>query len=235
MIASVTNVGLTGFPSPTTVPVTKLELILSTLVCGRHWYTTIPSMATWTSWAPAPTSVHAFSIAERLELAGISIMIAAYVDEDGAGSLFGTQYYHDLESTEMGQASARLGAGIAGLLAEHFLGVPALHHVSAMPAAALAFATGQRPDYVGRDKDEQWVVVEAKGRTLDTVGPAAITRWKNQAAVITSIMGSTPVCCAASIALLRTGPLPIHAHFEDPAPTDDGVALDEIDVLRLGP
>jgi hypothetical protein len=208
-----------------------LEFLLHGLIAGKHWLVKLPGPKS--SWTLPPPSAFAYSQDERTELAGLFLMLAAYTCTDQHGHVCTTGYYHALEQTEKGQASARLGVAITSLLAWRFLDVPALHHVQPIVDWTNLPKGGKRPDFLGQDLGLAWHVFESKGTALDSAGHK-VSEGKQQAAVVTSVLGGSPASRSVSVGLLRTSANPIHAHLEDPPPDNDQrLVLDDIDQAAL--
>lgn len=213
-----------GFGTPaTTQPLaaSRLELLLHALVAGKHWLVALPPLPGGGSWTLPPPVATAFSREERLELAGLFLMLAAYTDTDTAGNVCSTTYYHSLETTEKAQASARLGVAGTSLLASKLLGVPALHHVASIFAwLGMPGGGNVRPDFAGQDTALNWVVLESKGSARNTAPNQFVADAKMQATAVATVLGSPVASSVASVTMLRTVAGPIHAHVEDP-PVDE--------------
>lgn len=242
MIQAVTEAGFGGPPVTAPLAATHLELLLHGLVTGKHWLVSLPPPFAGGGWTLPPIAASAFSLEERLEFSGLFLMLAAYTTTDGAGDVCTTPYYHQLETTEMGQASARLGVAGTSLFAWRLLDVPALHHVRSI-MGWLGMTSTLRPDFVGQDRNLAWVALESKGSARNTAAPAFVGGAKGQASAVATVLGTAVACNVASITMLRTTAGPIHAHVEDP-PADeesadrlhlDGFQRAAIEEQRYGP
>ncbi len=232
------TVTVTGFPGPDfigPVPGRQLDLLLHGLVAGKHWYANLPDPAARGSWTLPNMNAAAYSLNERIELAGLFLLLSAYTETDPAGDVCTTSYYHQLETTEKAQASARLGVAVTSFLAWKILDVPALHHVVPILRWMQIPQGGRRPDFIGQDTSAGWHVLESKGSARDAVTPGFVARGKRQASAVTSVLNSAPASNSLAVGLLRTTAGPIHGHLEDPPPDDDdrAVLLDDFDRAPL--
>jgi hypothetical protein len=227
---------LSGAPRSTVsvaVPATQLELVVQGLVTGKPWLVTWGGGTAW-PWPGGMLPSSAFSVNEFLELGGLALMLLSYTETDANGNVCTTEYYHGLETTEKGQASARLGVAMTGLLAWKLVGVAALYHV-ATAASGLGFGGNHRPDFVGEMPGATgWGVFESKGTCADKATTTLSRKAKTQAAAVISVLSTTPAVSVGVIALLRTTANPIHAQFRDPPPEEvTPIRLDELDELAL--
>jgi len=116
----------------------------------------------------------------------------AYVDETADG-LCTTDLYDSLDATEKGAASYRIGMGIAKIIAERKLHVPWMRHIDPLIRQGIIQTdqkTHERPDMVGQSPDNQWHIIEAKGRSNSD--REAMRKGKLQAAAVNYVAGSIP-------------------------------------------
>lgn len=93
-------------------------------------------------------------------------MLQANLVEDGAGYLRPSKAFCALDPSEKGAVSFFLGMCFTKLIVEKLFGVPWLLHLDVYNSILdpkLAFKL--RPDFVGLDENQQWIVVESKGRS----------------------------------------------------------------------
>lgn len=232
-----------GVPVATSVvPYTRAALVANCVVAGRPWQLS-GGLAGGAGWGPAPADAAAFAANEALEVGGIAQLLFACLEQPPGAPIAGTEYLHLLESTEKGQASARLGAGITAMLAWTVLGVPALHHVRQVPDDIIGLVGGSgksRPDYIGRvGAGAPYSVFEAKGTTGAAFSQPALVNAKGQAETIGSVGGVPIDFAVACIGRIPLAPASIEGTMIDP-PADAGgdlpqEALEGREVLRYGP
>lgn len=127
-----------------------------------------------------------------------------------------------LDGSEQRPLTYWYGMAMAKIVADTELGIPWLAHVDRMrESGALATSTtsNRRGDLVGKGKNSDWHVIEAKGRS-NPYPRSLITSAKDQSSNIKYINGQQPETCSACITALHTRPISIL--LEDPPPIDAG-------------
>jgi hypothetical protein len=142
------------------------------------------------------------TLADRtLRRAGIGALVRSAVREGDptvpAPALVATRLYTNIEPSEKGAITFRLGMAFAATLASRVLGVNKTLHLPGM---------GSRGDLYGRDNLGGWHVIEAKARTAPV--PAAVRQQaKLQAAALAPTVNGVPVPVqTASASLARLSP-----------------------------
>lgn len=103
-----------------------------------------------------------------------------------------TTLYDSLDSTEKGSISYFVGMMCAKLVGTFLLGTPWLVHLEKLKKYYNIGVLGRhRPDLVGQDKQGNWVVVEAKGRT-NAFSQNALNKAKQQTRSLRNISGQVP-------------------------------------------
>ena len=190
------------------LPATLEDLALAVVTAGRS------------SWSDTLDG----GIYRLYEIAALILKTQAYVQESPTG-VSTTDLYRNLDATEKGSASYRLGMGIAKLVAEHRLGVPWLRHVDPLirqQVVQTTLSTHERPDMVGQGNDRKWHVVEAKGRSSSD--SSAIRKGLQQAAAVDSVAGDTPATRCVCLTDLRYDPFYVdlvNVATEEPAAYGD--------------
>jgi hypothetical protein len=102
--------------------------------------------------------------------------------------------YRDQDPTEKGGTSYFLGMMGAQLAGEHLLDVPWLMHLSMFRKlhGEPRLRSKSEPDLVGRRKNGDWIVLEAKGRT-GSYSSDAMSKAKQQTRQLRSLNGQLPV------------------------------------------
>lgn len=119
-------------------------------------------------------------------------MVKANLTEDQDARLVRTQAYRDLDRSEKGAVSYFLSMGLIKLLCEHFFSVPWLVHLDNFDGALdPPLARGSRPDLIGQDSNDDWIVVEVKGRS-NAMDSQLLDDGKNQCRMIRLIEGQHP-------------------------------------------
>jgi len=213
----------------TTAVYSRVQLVGFAVRAGRPWLKS--GLGVWAGWGPAPANLAAFVANEALEIAGLVHLLLSYLEQPVGGPVSGTEYLHLLETTEKGQAAARLGNGVTALLAWHVLGVSALHHVANAAGVVGVLvpppAKGtKRPDFVGRrGPGTLYSTFEAKGTTGGAPTAKKKTDAKVQAQAFTAIAGSPVDFCTACFGRFPAAPGMVEATMIDPPTPDDGEAL----------
>jgi len=160
---------------------------------------------------------------------GIALSAFSFLERQQSGLCISNEY-HKLDRSEKGAASYWYGMALAKLVAESELGIPWLAHADPLIKSGAIIRDPKekrRPDLVGRGPNDDWHVIEAKGRTNKPF-PSVISKAKAQAGVAKSINGVPPATTSACIASLHTQPVSVL--LDDPPPdTGDGKENWEID------
>jgi hypothetical protein len=119
-------------------------------------------------------------------------MVKANLTEDQNQRLVRTEAYQELDPTEKGAVSYFLSMGLVKLLCEHFFGVKWLLHLDNFAGDIdPPLGRGSRPDLIGRDANDDWVVVEVKGRSNE-IRDTVLDDGKAQCTMITHIEQQVP-------------------------------------------
>ncbi len=105
-----------------------------------------------------------------------------------------TADFASLDMTDKGQKSYLIGMGLARIAAERILNIPYLQHVDSLIAKGIikvVSGSNERGDLVGLDRNLNWHVIEAKGRS-NTPSAEDRRKAKKQAEKISSIAGKAP-------------------------------------------
>jgi hypothetical protein len=150
-----------------------------------------------------------YSIWEAIHRAGV---IYAYLREDGSGRIRRSSLYDALDRSEKAAASYYIGMTMTKVIAAR-LGVHWLMHVDRYyHTLQIAFAGRMRPDLIGPDTQQRWLVAEAKGRTGGE-DQVALSKMQLQKRSISRVGNSRPHLAIGCLAF-----------FED-----DGLSLRVID------
>jgi hypothetical protein len=108
------------------------------------------------------------------------------------GPLHTSEMHAALDSTEKGSASYRVGMAVAHLLGQDLLDLREVRHVDPLFAAGdLTLLAGRRrPDLIGLDANDDWSVIEAKGRS-DGPDDAVLDNAKEQSENVDLVRNST--------------------------------------------
>lgn len=152
---------------------------------------------------------------------GMGIAVISFLEQKG-DFLCLSNAFRTLDMSEKGVVSYWYGMAFAKLVTEIELRIPWLVHVDSMIASgAITLAKGSaiRGDLVGRGINDDWHVLEAKGRS-NGFGAPLVQQAKNQASRISSINGQPPVTTSASITNLNVSP--VYVLLDDPDAHEDG-------------
>jgi hypothetical protein len=113
--------------------------------------------------------------------------------QDVHGDVHKSSLYKELDPTEKCGVSYFIGMLAAKVLSARLLDVPWLFHVSMIGAigGSVTLKSKSQPDLIGLRRNRDWVVAEAKGRTLG-FSPKAMTGAKLQTRQLRQINGSLP-------------------------------------------
>lgn len=144
--------------------------------------------------------------------------------------------YASLDRSEKILKSYHIGMGVSKIVAERILKIPYLQHVDGLVqqgAITLTAGTNERGDMVGLDRQHNWHVIEAKGRTSAPSNMDKI-KAKNQAQRITTINGSTPVTKSYCITHINDTFSEIFLNDPDDKPAKPtGWNIDTIDFIKI--
>lgn len=161
---------------------------------------------------------------------GIALSAFSFL-EGGKQGLYVSPDYQNLDMSEKGATTYWYGMAFAKLIAQSELGIIWLAHVDGLRAIGALTTTSsskRRGDLVGRGLNNDWHVIEAKGRSNSYDPSLLVPAAKKQAASVTSIKGSAPATTAACITSLHNNPISVL--LDDPAHDDsDGPVSWEIE------
>jgi hypothetical protein len=106
------------------------------------------------------------------------------------GPVTASAEFWDLDATERGAASYRIGMGVAKLVGERVLGVLETCHLSLFTSNPLGFGVAgingnrRRADLIAEDVQGNWLVIEAKGRSHSGAVHDALLDGKEQAEAV---------------------------------------------------
>jgi hypothetical protein len=147
-----------------------------------------------------------------------------------------TERFAELDPSDKASRSYRIGMGIAKVVADRLLRVPYLLHVDKLISAGVIATTpgsNERGDLVGMDKQRNWHVVEAKGRTYP-VPQTVMNQAKLQAQRIVSIGGRPPLTKNYCITHIDKISCDIYLHDpSDPADESITISLEKQDFIRF--
>jgi hypothetical protein len=125
-----------------------------------------------------------YSLFEMIYRAAI---IFANLREGPDGTILRSSAYRGLDPSEKGAISYFIGLTLAKLFAHDLLGVPWLMHLDVYRQQLQPVLVGnEKPDLVGLNANNDWVVVEAKGRTND-YSETALVKAKSQSQQLATI------------------------------------------------
>jgi hypothetical protein len=156
-----------------------------------------------------------------------------YADLQQVGpNLIRSKAYDDLDPSEKAAVSFFLGMAFAKLAAEFLLDTPWLIHLDKIRRICPVVLDGRsRPDLVGWNSKNEWIAVEAKGRT-NNYSKKVMESAKKQVDQIVSINGTAPKLKAASQMCFSPS---MEIHLCDPNDNDDGYGLEinSLEFLKL--
>ena len=125
-------------------------------------------------------------------------LVAANLMEASSGALMRPPAYDDLDPSEKGAVSYFLGLTMAKLFNEQLFRVRWLQHLDKYKALVPKLWKGRsRPDLVGADSSQNWVAVEAKGRT-NRADKNLLPNAKKQLQNLKMVAGESPSLRVAS-------------------------------------
>ena len=152
---------------------------------------------------------------------GMGLSAFSFLEQSSTGLCLSDRY-GSLDGSEKGAATYWYGMAMAKIVADSELGVPWLQHVDPMiRSGALTIAPGseERPDLVGKGKNGDWHVVEAKGRS-NQVESGLLEKAKGQASCVVDVNGQPPATTSACITSLFARPISVL--LDDPPPDNEG-------------
>jgi hypothetical protein len=145
-----------------------------------------------------------YSLFEMIYRAAI---IFANLREGPDGTILRSSAYRGLDPSEKGAISYFIGLTLAKLFAHDLLGVPWLMHLDVYRQQLQPVLVGnEKPDLVGLNANNDWVVVEAKGRTND-YSETALVKAKSQSQQLATIQGKQPVLRVGALAYFKANRL----------------------------
>jgi len=171
----------------------------------------------------AQQSLDVFSLRWRglLHRFGIGLSAFSFLEWSPAGLCL-SDNYRSLDGSEKGAATYWYGMVLAKIIADTELKIRWLAHVDQMwksGALTIAYGSNQRGDLVGRDTNNDWHVVEAKGRS-NSYPASLVTKAKGQSARVTLINGQAPATTSACIVSLFKQPISVL--LDDPPASNEG-------------
>jgi len=141
------------------------------------------------------------------------------------GQLRKSDAYRYLDPSEKAAASYFIGLTLASLMARKRLGIHWLMHLDVYhDSLQPSLSAAGRPDLVGLDAQDEWHVIEAKGRS-NGLDPKLVPKAKEQTRKLETVGGRAPILRVASVAHFSRGTLALRV--ADPVGQDQGaVALD---------
>lgn len=132
-----------------------------------------------------------------------------------AGHFTRSAAYNRLDPSEKGAVSYFIGLTLGKFLCDEILDAPWMMHLDVYhnQLQPLITRAGGRPDLVGEDIQQRWIVCEAKGRTRG-FSSAALERAKDQTKLIDEIAGQVPFLRVAVLSYFFNRRL--SAYFVDP-------------------
>ena len=154
------------------------------------------------------------------EIAYRCALLWANLCELNDGRLKRSAAYDGLDPFEKSAISYFLGLTVSKLLASRFLSVGWLLHLDVYRnELGLNIGPGGRPDLLGLDYQDQWVIMEAKGRT-NGLDRNALARAKEQAGYVLEVNGAPPKIGVGLQAYFDRGQFSVS--WEDPSPKERG-------------
>ena len=141
------------------------------------------------------------------------------------GQLRKSDAYRYLDPSEKAAASYFIGLTLASLMARKRLGIHWLMHLDVYhDSLQPGLSASGRPDLVGLDAQDEWHVIEAKGRSHG-LDPKVVPKAKEQTQKLLTVGGRAPILRVASVAHFSRGTLALRV--EDPVGHDqDAVGSD---------
>lgn len=138
------------------------------------------------------------------------------------GQLRKSDAYRYLDPSEKAAASYFIGLTLASLMARKRLGIHWLMHLDVYhDSLQPGLSASGRPDLVGLDAQDEWHVIEAKGRS-NGLDPKVVPKAKEQTRKLRTVGGRAPILRVASVAHFSRGTLALRV--EDPVGQDQDAA-----------
>jgi hypothetical protein len=167
-----------AFAQSTTLQFDWEELAKSAVTVGRQGWADVFQYGQFS----------AFEMTWRLGL------LWANLREDDADRVRPTLAFRGLDPSEKGAVSYFMATCFTKLLLEKLCGISWLLHYDMYRKSLNGYlASSHRPDFVGLDAQQQWVIVEAKGRTGSRVSDDTMTKAKRQTRSLRNLNGQLPV------------------------------------------
>jgi hypothetical protein len=171
-----------AFIQPTILEFGWEELAKAAVTVGRRGWADVFQYAQFS----------AFEMTWRLGLVWANLL------EDGGGWVRPSEALRGLDPSEKGAVSYFMGCCFTKLLFEKLCGVSWLLHYDLYSVSLNgSLASSERPDFVGLDVNQQWIVSEAKGRTGNSISDDIMQRAKRQTRSLRNLNGQLPVLRAA--------------------------------------
>lgn len=204
-----------AFTAPNEISFSWEELCRSAITVGRR------------SWA----DVLQFGTYSIFEIMWRLAMLRANLVEEPDGRLRKSRAFENLDPSEKTSISYFLGLVVTKLVAEKLFGVAWLLHLDVYsqylnPTLALP----NKPDFVGLDTTNLWVVIESKGRT-NGVTAGLMQSAKLQTRSLRNVGGALPVLRAAVASYFSSQRL--RARVRDPDDYDDNAPDVPIEAQEL--
>ncbi len=176
-----------------------------------------------------------YGFASEMELTWRAYLLFANLQQDSVG-LIRSDAFKVLDPSEKTAVSYFLGLTMAKLCAEKELQVSWLMHLDVykewlrakvQPSSTSPQSNRQseRPDLVGRRWNDDWITVEAKGRS-GGYDAGAMQKAKIQAGKLTSVQNAAPTLSVALVACFQGRNQPLAVHWKDPEPEKEGWQLE---------
>lgn len=128
--------------------------------------------------------------------------------------------YKELDPSEKSAISYFFGLTTAKLFAEKLLDTPWIMHLdSYKQSLSPQIANGGRPDLVGLDKNSNWIVIEAKGRSNE-LDRKVVNRAKEQAGLLVNIAGQKTRLNIGFVCYFSNQDYALQIHLQDPTPSE---------------
>lgn len=151
-------------------------------------------------------------------------MLYANLKELADGRLTKSSAYLGLDPSEKSAISYFLGMTLTKLFCDQKLGVSWLMHLDVYRSRfPMNLVSNQRPDFLGRNKKGEWVVLESKGRS-NGADNKALKKAKEQACSLVRIGADIPVLNAGALSYFNNEVLEMK--LDDPPIDEEGLMID---------
>jgi hypothetical protein len=177
----------------------------------------------------APGDQLAYSMSSVWEWIHRTSLIPAYIRRSGNGLVTRSQLALDLDRSEKVGLSYSLGQAMTGIFCEQLLSAPFLLHIDRYGTQyGLSFSpTRKRADLFGPDRNGDWMVAEAKGRSNAMEGDLRDT-LEAQKRSVSQIAGSVPKVAVGCVASFPAPGRTLRIDAFDP--TEDSIESVQLDV-----